>query len=135
MINDYNLSIKDIYYSILSAMIRFWDNRFHEKVNPLIQLYELELQRERNENSRLLDVIANLASSTSSIIKTAESNEEVKDFEPIQTHQVPWRVRVKQLEKEHRLVKDSTAIGNDLSMPNLMKAVTTEELEKALGVE
>jgi hypothetical protein len=122
------LSGKLLWQSILAALIRFWDNRFHQKPNETIRILELELERERREKEKLQDVIISIAAP--SPLKKDEEDNEV-ELKPIGTPH--WRARAKQLEDMQRQKRAEMDRAKPVKIEN-MAVKTAEELEVELGV-
>jgi hypothetical protein len=122
------LSIKLVWQSLLAALIRFCDNRFQQKPNDLIRILELELENERREKNKLIDIITSIAV-PAPLVK--EDSEEV-DLKPIG---VPnWRVRAKALEEKRRSEKIEIERQRSQARVQSVKVNTVEELESELGV-
>jgi len=121
--------LSHVWESFLEAMIRFWENRFQVREDPLVNLLKIELERERAHSAKLLNVIQELAAPKPI---EAEPQEEI-DYKPI--GKTPWYVKARELEREareRRQKMDAEAKGIQINNPKA--AASVDELEAELGV-
>lgn len=120
--------------SFFRAVIRFWDNRFSRKEDP-IEYYQEEVLYLRRSNEELQSFLLNSLSPTTAQV---DSPEPENPFENM------GRAIESPLQKRRRLEQDSLVRWNKLVQEGQekLKAIkesasslkTTEELEKDLGV-
>jgi hypothetical protein len=89
-------TLKDLWQSILTALMRFWDNRFVLEQDEYVAFLRLQIEREQAENKRLINVISDFA------IGPKESNpaDERKVYQPIVRRD--WRSEARRLTEESR---------------------------------
>lgn len=122
-------SLSDLWQSILTAFIRFWDNRFHLKTDTYFEFIKMQLEMERAEKSKLLNVIRDI-----SIPSMRDGEEEEKELpKPIG---VPnWRTKARELEAQQR--EKAKQLRQEFEDKKLkpIQAQTAEELEQELGLD
>lgn len=120
--------MNEIIESIRSAIIRFWDNRFtvEDRTNDEIRYLRIQLDIERTEKKRLLDLIIELQSPKSAVSEPFDENQ----TKPISSsRQVPWHIMRQRLEAEAR--NKARDLANEARV-NIERNKTTEELEQEL---
>jgi len=136
MSEDYYInSFQAMFESFVRAFIRFWDNRFHPRDNP-IELYREEVFELRRRNRELTELVfTTLASSTREDLEpeTETSNDELINLgKPIETSlQKRKRLEHQSLTGWNRMVQEAQ---EELKKKSV-EIKPTEELEKdVLGV-
>lgn len=89
--------MKELYASIIGALIRFWDNRFVLKQCSACQILETEIARLRAENSSLVDRLLGRMNQPVQPLDDADSKLEV-----LHRAKKSWRQMKEELEAAHR---------------------------------
>ena len=127
-------SLYDVWVSFLSAVCRFWDNRFNHKISPELELLRLELDRAHHQINQLNKVILEIAS------PSPVNNQQEEQAIPEPIGQKHWRVRARELEEQKRAERkkiDDEFRANQERMTvhaDGYKSETVEELEAELGI-
>lgn len=125
-------TLKDVWVSFLSAIIRFWDARFQPQENETVYLLKLELERERAEKVKLLNSV--LEHLNKPVISEIEENEKLP--KPIGT--LNWRARAAQLTADsvkRRLAREQNEAEARNALNQSANSIqSVEDLEKELNV-
>jgi len=112
--------IKIVWESVCRSIIRFFDNRFIP--DNSIEYYRMEIDKLRLENKELQDRLVNVLMPKTPV----EMNDEPVNWQPVSSF-VPTHIRRQQLEQAS--LQRAKALAEEAR-----KAMTTEELEKAVGI-
>lgn len=129
--NNILLMIQIVWESYLRAVIRFWDNRFHRRDNP-IEFYHEEINYLRRRNEELQGFILN------NIYESVEPQVEQTLETEFQTLGKPIETLI---QRRKRLESQSLVEWNKLVQEAKNKQAasatskTTEQLEEDLGVK
>ena len=135
MVEEIKVQILSMWLAFTEAIIRFWNNR-SVKVSEEVIYLRLQLEREKDNNSRLLDVIKNLA--TAGVTVKEENNNESTEQIHFQSNKRPWHVVQRELEQKSRQeaarldMEARTAIEREKAKN---KSVETLEEELLAGAE
>lgn len=120
--------MSELWLSFIAALVRFWDNCFVHKEDPIVTFLKIELERTHSKERQFLDLL--LSKDVKPITESDES--ETSNFQPI-IRKPHWRVGARKLEAEARerakQLKDEYEAFKSNQQP-----MTTEALEEHLNI-
>lgn len=125
-------SISTVWQAVLGALHRFWSQRFIRTEDPILTMLRMELELERVEKSKLLDMIAQLAIPATTIAET--HTEEGKELRPM--GRKPWYIRKQELEADarDRARKAEAEYSEANKLKPIARVQSIEELENELAI-
>lgn len=115
--------LSDLWQALLSACIRFLDNRFQPKENEALYVAKIELERTHSLVRLMTDKLSNQS------LNEVKAEPEQELPKPIGTPN--WRVKARQLEKESRRRAELIREAKESTSPI---AQEINNLEKEVGI-